>query len=76
MHHMLLKRAARIVHVCEPGYAAWKMQRRNEAMVDACTHVLALWDGSSGGTENCVKYAEKKRKPIINLWAIWKGDRQ
>jgi hypothetical protein len=30
--------------------------------------VLAYWDGSSGGTANCIKYAEKKKKPIINLF--------
>jgi uncharacterized phage-like protein YoqJ len=30
------------------------MQRRNEAMVRDCRQVLAVWDGSSGGTANCV----------------------
>lgn len=60
--------ACEIVHVCEAGYAAWKMQRRNEWMVDNADSVLALWDGSSGGTANCIKYAQSKDRPIVNTW--------
>lgn len=48
-------------------YSIEKMQKRNEWMVDNCDKVLALWDGSSGGTANCIKYADGK-KEIINLW--------
>jgi len=51
---------------------AWMMQKRNEWMVDHCDHILALWDGSSGGTANCIRYAKKKDKPITNLWSKWK----
>lgn len=62
------------VHVVSPGgYAAWKMQVRNCWMVDNCDHVLALWDGSAGGTSNCVKYAEKVGRPITNIWTRWAG---
>jgi uncharacterized phage-like protein YoqJ len=64
--------AAEVVIVCDGGYAGWKMQKRNEWMVDHCDHVLALWNGSSGGTENCIKYAEAKGRPITNLWEHWK----
>ena len=60
--------ASDVVYVCEPGYAGWKMQKRNEWMVDNCNSVLALWDGSSGGTGNCVAYANKVGRPVINLW--------
>src|SRR5262249_9771513 len=59
------------VVVCTGGYAAWKMQQRNEAMVNACTHVLALWNGSNGGTANCLRYAREVKKPIINVWDEW-----
>jgi uncharacterized phage-like protein YoqJ len=52
---VLLDDAAETVHICEPGYAAWKLQRRNEWMVDHCDILLAVWDGSSGGTANCVR---------------------
>lgn len=44
-------------YVCEPGYAPYKMQKRNQWMVDECTVLIAVWDGTEGGTGNCVKYA-------------------
>lgn len=64
----LLALAENVVYVCEDGYAPWKMQKRNEWMVDNSDGVLALWDGSDGGTHNCIKYAMKVGKPINNLW--------
>lgn len=64
----LLERANEVVYVCEDGYAPWKMQVRNVWMVDHADVVLALWDGSKGGTGNCVAYANKVSKPIVNLW--------
>lgn len=60
----LLAKAAR-VHVVSPGpYAAWKLQRRNEWMVDNCELLVAVWDGSRGGTANCVKYAQQVGRQI------------
>lgn len=67
-YHQLLKAADDVVYVCDKGYAPWKMQIRNEWMVDHCDTVLALWDGSPGGTGNCMKYAQKVNKPIKNVW--------
>lgn len=56
-----------VVYVCDEGYAPWKMQKRNEYMVDRSNKVVAVWNGDmSGGTYNCVKYAKKKR-PVIYL---------
>ena len=68
-YYDIIDEAEEIVYVCDPGYAPWKMQKRNEWMVDNSDTVLALWDGSDGGTGNCVKYAGKVNKPIINLWS-------
>jgi uncharacterized phage-like protein YoqJ len=63
---------ARYKHVvCDGGYAAWKMQKRNEWMVDKCNALLALWNGSPGGTANCIGYAEFQQKEIHNLWHEW-----
>jgi len=56
------------VFVCEPGYAPWKMQQRNKWMVDGSDLVVALWNGTDGGTANCIKYANKVGKPVVNLW--------
>lgn len=56
------------VHVvCDGGYAPWKMQKRNEWMVDNCEHLIAVWDGTDGGTHNCVRYAKKVKKPVIRF---------
>ena len=63
-YHQLLKAAERTIYVSNEGYAAWKMQRRNEAVVNLCDHLLAVFDGGSGGTANCVSYAERKGRPI------------
>lgn len=57
------------VVVCDGGYSSYKMQVRNEWMVDHCHRICALWDGSKGGTDNCIKYAQNKNKPIDNLWS-------
>ncbi len=57
--------ATEVVYVCDEGYAAWKLQKRNEWMVDNCDILLAVWDGSDGGTANCVKYAQSVGKVIV-----------
>lgn len=52
--------------VFDGAYAPWKMQGRNQWMVDNCTKLVAVWNGDqSGGTYNCVKYAQSIDKPII-----------
>lgn len=62
VYSFLLSFAAEVVHVSGPDYAAWKFQKRNEYVVDNCQILLAVWDGTSGGTANCVKYAHKIRR--------------
>jgi len=60
----LLKCSQEIIVVSPGGYAPWKMQKRNEYMVDRADVVVAVWDGSSGGTKNCVEYAVSQDKTI------------
>lgn len=67
-YHHLLERAKEVVTVSSGEYSARAMQARNEWMVDHCDYVLALWDGSSGGTLNCVKYANRVGKTVMNVW--------
>lgn len=66
-YHALLTAARDIHFVCEPGYAIWKLHKRNEWMVDNADVVLAIWDGSEGGTAGCVKYATKQNKPTVRI---------
>lgn len=69
----LLTRAA-TVHIVSPGgYSAAKMRLRNEWMVDNGTRLAALWDGSTGGTASCVRYAEQVGLPLENLWSRWQA---
>lgn len=73
-YHDLLVMASEYIIISEGGYSVEKMQIRNEAMVDACKLVLALWDGTSGGTANCLNYARMIGKPIINCHSVWLND--
>lgn len=49
-------------------YHPSKMQDRNIAMVDIVDILFEVFDGSSGGTANCIKYAQSigKREVLIN----------
>lgn len=67
-YYRIAEKAYETFIVSDGAYAPWKMQKRNQFMVDRVTKVLALWDGSPGGTANCVAYAQKKKVEIENLW--------
>lgn len=54
--------------VCEGDYSPYKMQVRNEWMVDRCSLLLECFDGSKGGTFNCDRYARAKCVQIVNLY--------
>lgn len=64
----IIGKASEVVFVNRGDFATWKMHARNKWMVDHCDKVCALWNGSAGGTMNCVMYAQKKNKPIDNIW--------
>lgn len=83
-YHKMIQRAYQVVYVDELGfqdtryygdtqvgeYSAKKMQLRNQYMVDHSDIVMAVHDGSSGGTANCVNYALDQKKKIIQLQPI------
>lgn len=54
----LLERADEVVIVSPGEYSAAKMQIRNEWMVDNSNVLVSVWDGSPGGTGNCMNYAK------------------
>ena len=43
------------------------MQVRNIWMVDNCDLLIAVWDGTSGGTKNCIDYAKSINRQIIYI---------
>lgn len=47
--------------------AKYCMHARNKYMVDNCDILLAVWDGTPGGTGSCVKYAKSVNKHTIYL---------
>lgn len=63
--------------IISPCYNKGVFQKRNDWMVDQLEgpgdFLLALWDGSDGGTKNCVRYAEKKNKKIVNIWQTYQA---
>ena len=67
-YNELLDYADDIIYCSDPGYSAHKMQIRNEYMVDHTDIILAMYDGTKGGTHNCIEYAKSKNKQIINLF--------
>jgi uncharacterized phage-like protein YoqJ len=71
VHNNLLDLASEVVIISPGGYTVEKMQVRNEWMVDRSDVILALWDGSPGGTGNCIRYAIRKKKPIKNVWPVF-----
>ena len=55
-------------YISDPGYAPWKMQTRNEWMVDYAKTVVALYlPDKTGGTINCINYVMKCRKSLITI---------
>lgn len=62
---MMLENCEDVQVVCEPGYAAWKLQKRNEWMVDEADLVVAYWDGSEGGTKNCIDHTKSRHRDLV-----------
>lgn len=48
-------------------YDVRKLNLRNRYMVDNSDIIIAIWNGESGGTADCVKYATRKNKKIITI---------
>lgn len=66
-YQALLKKAKEIVVVSSGPYKPWKLQRRNEYLVDHCNRLLAVFDGSPGGTYNCLVYAAEVKREVVRL---------
>ncbi len=61
-----VKECARL-SVLHPVFDISIYQRRNERMVDLCDSLAAFFDGSPGGTANCVRYAQRVGKRVVML---------
>lgn len=79
MYYKMLKRADKVIFVdsvqgyginnIKTGeYHISKLNRRNEYMVDNSNITIAYWNGLPSGTKNCIDYAKKQNKKIINIF--------
>lgn len=67
----LLDHAAH-VEIISDHPSAHALDLRNRWMVDRAGEMIALWDGGlTGGTANCIRYAEQQGVPFTNLWSRW-----
>lgn len=66
LYRVTLENSAEIVDVSlsEKYLGPWLYQERNKYMVDNGNMVVAIWDGTKGGTKNCVDYALRLNRPI------------
>mgnify|MGYP000852490524 CR=1 FL=1 len=62
-----LLKSAHGTRVIAPSPSKKAFDLRNRAMVDDCDLLIAIWDGSPGGTANCVEYAERVLRPTLFL---------
>ena len=51
----------------EPRYTVWCHQSRDKALIDASSAVISYFDGTPGGTEYTIRYAQKLGRCGINL---------
>lgn len=72
LYRAILDKCSSITYVGSPGYSCDKMQARNRWMADRADRIVALWNGSPGGTRNCLRYAGARGVPIDNLWQSWR----
>lgn len=63
----LLKYAYCTYVVTGGGYSSRKMDLRNRWMVDNCDVLVSVWDGSKGGTGNCVEYANQVQREMFRI---------
>lgn len=67
-HSEIISNSLCTVHyVSDKLYTPDCMQKRNQWMVDNCDILIAVWDGTLGGTANCVKYAVEMKREIIRI---------
>jgi uncharacterized phage-like protein YoqJ len=66
-YQKMLSLASEVVMVHDGPYNKTCMQDRNIWMVDNCDALIAVWNGTKGGTANCVRYARQVNKPTVYI---------
>lgn len=64
LYHQMLQMANKVTIVSNAQYSPELMQIRNVYMVNMADQIVALWNGTPGGTYNAIKYALSLNKPV------------
>ena len=73
VHAHIRRQADRVVEIAPLGWSfAAACLSRNEWMADEANVICAMWDGGEtrSGTGQCVNYAERIGRPVVNLWGL------
>lgn len=61
----IVDEADKVTYVSKLKYKPYLMQKRNEYMVNQCDELIVIFNGTAGGTANCVRYAEDVDCPML-----------
>lgn len=62
----IVTKADLVRYIC-PQYSKWCFQIRNEWLVNHSSRVIAVFNGSPGGTKNTIEYALKQGVPVVRI---------
>lgn len=65
-YNRCMENADLVRFICD-GYNRSCFQIRNEWMVNHCSRVIAVYNGTPGGTKNTIEYAKKKNVEIVEI---------
>ena len=65
VRYRTILRQADLVKAINPSFSRVVFQRRNEWMVDHSNRLIAVYNGSSGGTRNTIAYAKREKLEIV-----------
>ena len=64
LYHETLEESDAIAFII-PAYNRLCYQQRNEWMVDRSSRLIAVYNGSAGGTRNTIEYAQKQGCEVV-----------
>lgn len=65
-YHAILEEADFIKMIC-PAYSFDSYQRRNEWMINHSARLICVFNGTPGGTQNTIRYAEKVGIEVVYI---------
>ena len=67
MRYRAILQQADLIKTIGPSYSMAAFQQRNEWMVDHSSRLIAIYNGSSGGTRNTIEYAKRKSSKSLSM---------